>query len=139
MGKGGLLSRPLKSWMAGTSPTLAIRKSRTPGCAAARVAFEAGAVAHQREVAAFAAGFTLVAARFGFGAFLRRRGFRMRARFGAVLEFLRRREFRLGLGLERGGAGDFRARGGGGQRGDFGRRSPTRRAARATLPTEGGG
>ncbi len=49
----------------------------------------------------------------------------MGARFGAVLEFLRRREFRLGLGLERGGAGDFRAWGGGGQRGDVGHPTPS--------------
>src|SRR5512135_2949245 len=104
--------------MAGTSPAMTIRKSRTPRRAPARIAFEARAVAHQGEVAAFAAGFAFVAASFGFGAFLRRRRFGVRARFGAVLEFLRRREFRLRLGLERGGAGDFRARGGGGEGGD---------------------
>ena len=34
----------------------------------------------------------------------------MRARFGTVLEFLCRREFCLGLALERRSAGDFRAR-----------------------------
>src|SRR4029077_3730909 len=41
---------------------------RTPRGAPARVALHAGAVAHQREVAAFAAGFALVALGAGLGA-----------------------------------------------------------------------
>src|SRR6516165_8312734 len=118
--------------MAGTSPTLAIRKSRTPRRRAARVALQARAVANEREVTAFAARFTLVAARFGFGAFLRRRRSRMRARFGAVLELLRRREFRLGLGLERGRAGDFRARARGGEGGDVCDPTPSAAGGRPT-------
>src|SRR5215471_17334875 len=102
--KGGFSAAPSIFSTTGLQLDDVIRKSRTPRRRAARVAFEARAVAHQSEVAAFAARFALVAARFRFGTFLRRRGLGMGARFGAMLEFLRRREFRFGLGLERGGA-----------------------------------
>src|SRR6516162_1537829 len=111
--------------------------SAAPRRASARIAFETRAVAHEREVAAFAAGLALVAARFGFGAFLRRRGLGMGARFGAVLQFLRRREFRLGLALERRSAGDFRARAGGGKGGDVCHPTPSAAGGRAS-PSRGG-
>src|SRR5262249_10461975 len=83
------------------------------GGAAARIAFEAGAVANEREVAAFAAGFAFVALGLGFGALLRRQRPRARARVGnlaarddelLLLELLGGRKLLLGLGLERGGA-----------------------------------
>src|SRR5260370_25099616 len=44
----------------------------TPRCAPARVAFQTGAVAHQREVPAFAAALPFVALAFSLGAFPRR-------------------------------------------------------------------
>ena len=99
---------------------------RTPRGAPARVALQARAVAHQREISALAAGFAFVAFGAGFGAFFRRGLLGVGARVGPVhlLQRLRRREFLLGLALERGGAGDFRARAGGGERGDVGS-SPT--------------
>src|SRR5262249_5299345 len=83
------------------------------GGAAARIAFEAGAVANEREVAAFAAGFAFVTLGLGFGALLRRQRPRARARLGnlaarddelLLLELRGRRKLLLGLGLERGGA-----------------------------------
>jgi len=61
----------------------------------------------------------------------------MGARFGAMLEFLRRREFRLGLGLERGSAGDFRASTGGGEGGDACHPTPTAAGGRSS-PGSGG-
>ena len=61
------------------------KRLATPGGAAARIALEAGAVAHQREVAAFAAGFALVALGLGLGALLRSGSTRFRARVGALL------------------------------------------------------
>src|SRR6185312_7580638 len=79
---------------------------RTPRRAAARIALHARAVAHQREVAALAAGLALVALGAGFGALLARRGFRVLLgvhRVDAELELPGRRQLRLGLGLERGG------------------------------------
>src|SRR6185312_12127071 len=86
---------------------------RTPRRRPARVALHAGAVAHQREVAALAAGFALVALGAGLGALLRGGVLGLRAhllRLGAHLELLRRGELGLRLALERGGAGDLGAR-----------------------------
>src|SRR6185312_770817 len=79
---------------------LPLRRSRTPGRAATRVALHARTVAHQREVAALAAGFALVALGAGLRALLDRRGFRVLLRVDdvdAVLELLGRRQlgFRL--------------------------------------------
>src|ERR1700694_1607609 len=51
-----------------------LEHSRAPRGAAAGVAFHAGAVAHQGEIPAFAAGFAVVAFGLGFGALFRRRG-----------------------------------------------------------------
>src|SRR5262245_45492715 len=119
-----------KFWAAGWPPMFSLRKliacdarRRTkrlaaPRRAAAGVALETCAVAHQREVAAFAAGLALVAFGLGLGALLRRGSTGFRARVGALLaageslllELLGGGELVLGLGLERGGAGDFRAR-----------------------------
>ena len=48
--------------------TFAAAGSAAPRGAAAGVAFQAGAVAHQREIAAFAAGFAFVALGLGLGA-----------------------------------------------------------------------
>src|SRR5260370_7965484 len=88
-------------------------------CAPARVAFQTGAVAHQREVAAFAAGLTFVALGFSLGAFLRRNRscahacIRHTARVSPwqgerlLLELLGGREFLLGLGLQRRAARNF--------------------------------
>ena len=58
---------PIKS---GTGPamTTVIASSRTPRRAATRVALHAGAVAHQREVAALRAHLAFVAPGLGFGA-----------------------------------------------------------------------
>src|SRR5206468_12376778 len=84
--------------------------------APAGVAFQARAVAHQCEIAAFAAGLALVALGLGLGAFLRRKRScarsRVRARQGErlLLELLGGREFLFGLGLERRAAGGFSAR-----------------------------
>src|SRR5262249_26836792 len=94
------------------------KRLAAPRCAAAGIALEAGAVAHQREVAAFAAGFALVALGLGFGALLRRGSTGFRARVGAflatgeslLLELLGGGEFELGLRLERGCPCGFRAR-----------------------------
>src|SRR5438477_5364797 len=121
------------------------RVSRTPRGASARVALHAGAVAHQGEVAAFAAGFALVALGAGFGALLGRGLLGVGLGVGPVerIELLRGRELRLGLDLERGGAGDV-------ERGDVGGArhrgptpaafGPTRRGSRrATLPALRGG
>src|SRR5579885_1752761 len=79
-----------------------VRRLRTPRRTPARVALHARAVAHQREVAAFAAGLALVAFGAGFGAFLARRGFGLRARVERGLHFerLRRRKLCFGLGFE---------------------------------------
>src|SRR5215471_20087667 len=87
------------------------RALAAPRGAAASVAFEARAVANEREVAAFAAGLAVVALGLGFGALLRRQRPRIRARVGKfaarqrellLLELLGGRE--LLLGLERGSA-----------------------------------
>src|SRR3954468_8782893 len=85
---------------------------RTPRGRPARVALHAGAVAHQREVAAFAAGLALVALGAGLGALLGGR------RLGLVLRVrpVERVERGCGLcffGFERGGAGGV-------ERGDVG-------------------
>src|SRR5215471_9274091 len=84
---------------------------RAPRRAAAGVALHAGAVAQQREVAAFAAGFAFVALGLGLGAFLRsgRARLRLGERQVLLLELLGGRAPELGLGLERGGAGDLGA------------------------------
>src|SRR5262249_56252259 len=58
--------------------------SAAPRGRAAGVAFEAGAVANEREVAAFAAGFAVVTLGLGFGALLRRQRPRIRARVGKL-------------------------------------------------------
>src|SRR6266545_5033145 len=89
---------------------MVLAASATPRRAPTRIALQARTVAHQREVAAFAAGFAFVALGLGFGAFLG--GVRTRLGFGEgeLLELFRGRELQLGLGLERGGAGDFGAR-----------------------------
>src|SRR5437763_15951919 len=85
----------------------ALSQSRTPRGAPARVALHAGAVAHQREVAAFAAGFALVALGAGFGAFLGCGLLGVSLGVGPVerVELLRGRELRLRLDLQRGRAG----------------------------------
>ena len=115
-------------------------KLRTPRRRAACVAFHAGAVAHQGEVAALAAGFAFVAFGARLGAFFGcgRLGVCAGVGPGEMLERLRRREFWLGLGFERRAAGGFATGIGGVERGDIGG-APTRRAARAALPTKGGG
>src|SRR2546421_9557877 len=84
---------------------------RTPRGAAARVAFHAGAVAKQSEVAAFAAGFALVALGARFGALLGRGLLGVGLGVGPVegVELLRGRELGFGLELERGCAGGFGA------------------------------
>src|SRR5262249_62259439 len=108
---------------------------------AAGVAFEAGAVANEREVAAFAAGFAVVTLGLGFGALLRRQRPRIRARVGKLaaregelllLELLGGRE--LLLGLERGGALGARLAAAEGR--DL---AAAGRATRATLPPADGG
>src|SRR5262249_60600278 len=109
---------------------------------AAGVAFEAGAVANEREVAAFAAGFAVVTLGLGFGALLRRQRPRIRARVGKLaaregelllLELLGGRE--LLLGLERGGA--LGAAVGGAESRDLG--AARRRPAPHPPPPPGGG
>src|SRR6266516_2699095 len=107
------------------------------GCATAGVAFQARAVAHQSEIAAFAAGLALVALGLGLGAFLCRKHSCACARQDdrLLLELLGGREFLLGLGLERRAAGDFCARLAAGKGGDFAAGSATR----ATLPPADGG
>src|SRR5580700_9110122 len=122
-------------------------RSAAPRGAAAGVAFHAGAVAHQREVAAFAAGFAFVALGFGLGAPLGRTGAGLAAqeRQLLLLEPLGGRELLLGRRAQRRGAGGFAA-------GDLAARAfAARRAAchggdlraggtpAATLPREGGG
>ena len=87
--------------------------STAPRRAAAGVAFEARAVAHQGEIAAFAAGFAFVALGLGLGALLGRALARRAlgpSRVGELqlLELLGGRELLLGLGLERGRCPRFR-------------------------------
>src|SRR4051794_22323457 len=102
--------RALLSGVAGTSPATTSERveyaqgSRTSRGASARVALHAGAVAHQREVAAFAAGFTPVALGARFGALLGRGMLGVGLGVGPVecIELLRRRELGLRLELERG-------------------------------------
>src|SRR5260221_4292775 len=94
-----------------------VRKLRTPRRAPARVALEARAVAHQREVHAFRAHLAFVALGFRFGAARGRGGPGIGTRVGLGerdlrFELLGGRELALGLGLERSGAGDFATRGG---------------------------
>src|SRR5437764_5202056 len=94
--------------MPGSSPGMTKKESlRTPRGAPARVALHAGAVAHQGEVAAFAAGFALVALGAGFGALLGCGLLGVSLGVGPVerVELLRRRELRLRLDLQRGRAG----------------------------------
>src|SRR5439155_25287085 len=101
-------SRQTSSWRSRPSA------SRTPRRAPAGVALEARAVAHQREVQALRAHLAFVALGFRFGA--ARGGGRLGVRLGEGdlrFELLGGRELALGLGLERGGAGDFGAREGG--------------------------
>ena len=57
--------------------------SRTPRRAPTRVALHAGAIAHQGEVAAFAAGVALISLGARFRAFFRGIGLRLRARLDA--------------------------------------------------------
>src|SRR3954468_21419470 len=83
---------------------------RTPRRAAARVALHAGAVPHQREVAALAAHLALVALGLGLGAAVglaRRRLLPVER-----LQCLLRRQLCFRLGLERGGAGGVQRRDG---------------------------
>src|SRR5215472_18479699 len=114
---------------------------RAPRGAAAGVAFQAGAVANEREVAAFAAGLAFVALGLGFSALLRRHCARARTRVGKLaardgellrLELLGGRE--LLLGLERGGALGARLAAAEGR--DL---AAAGRAPRATLPPADGG
>src|SRR5262245_9102523 len=89
--------------------------SRTPRRAPARVALQARAVAHQREVQALRAHLAFVALGFRFGA----AGGGGRLGVGLVgvrlgewdlrFELLGGRELALRIALERGGAGDFGA------------------------------
>src|SRR5215468_12432679 len=117
------------------------RALAAPRGAAASVAFQARAVAHEREVAAFAAGLAFVALGLGFGALLRRHCARAGARLGnfaardgklLLLELLGGRE--LLLGLERGGALGARLAAAEGR--DL---AAAGRARRATLPPADGG
>src|SRR4051812_19287555 len=89
-------------------------RSRAPGRAATRIALEARAVAHQREVQALRAHLALIALDLGGGAtFGGERlgvGLLLRLGPGQRLELLGGREFSLGLRLEHGGAEDFGAR-----------------------------
>ena len=80
--------------------------SAAPRGAAAGVAFQAGAVAHQGEIAAFAAGFAFVALGLGLGALLGRHHACLRPPLGdgegvLLLELLRGRKLLLGLRFER--------------------------------------
>src|SRR5215472_1037223 len=119
-----------------------LRRALTaPRGTSAGVAFEAGAVANEREVAAFAAGLAFVALGLGFGALLRRHCARARTRVGKLaardrelllLELLGGRE--LLLGLERGGALGARLAAAEGR--DL---AAAGRAPRATLPPADGG
>src|SRR5208337_3440720 len=91
--------------------------STAPGGAPAGVAFEAGAVAHQREVAAFAAGFAFVAAGSCFRALAGGGCAGGRTLLAPsegegllLLQLLGRREPLLGLGLERRGSRNLGAR-----------------------------
>src|SRR5580765_5305793 len=77
---------------------------RTPSRAAARVALHAGAIAHQREVAALAAHLALVALGLGLGAAFGGDRLGVALLPLQALQRLRRRQLLLGLGLERGGA-----------------------------------
>src|SRR6516164_2321212 len=119
------------------------RALAAPRGTSAGVAFEAGAVANEREVAAFAAGLAFVALGLGFGALLRRQRARAGARLGnlaardgelVLLDLLGGRELLLGLGLERGGA--FGARLAAAEGRDL---AAAGRASRATLPPMGEG
>src|SRR5215510_7536518 len=116
------------------------RALAAPRGTSAGVAFEAGAVANEREVAAFAAGLAFVALGLGFGALLRRHRARARTRVGNLaardgeLELLGGRELLLDLGLERGGALGTRLAGAEGRH-----LAAAGRAPRATLPADGGG
>ena len=62
------LKAALSSGLLPISSSLSIRTSRTPRRASARIALHAGAVPHQREVAALAAHLAFVAFGLGFGA-----------------------------------------------------------------------
>src|SRR5215470_3803786 len=107
------------------APRPAQTSLRTPRRAPTGVALEAGAVAHQREVHALRAHLAFVALGFRFGA--ARGGRCLGVRLGERnlrFELLGGRELALGLRLERGSAGDFGARGGGGEGGYF-RRPPS--------------
>jgi len=106
------------------------RESRTPRRAPARIALQTSAVPHQREIQALRAHLALIALGLGLGAAFGGGEFGVDAGFGEVLELLGRRDFLLGLGFERGRAGDFAARAHGGQRGDF--------AAATHAPTSAG-
>ena len=79
----------------------------TPGRGPARIALETRAVPNQREVQALAAHLALIALRLGFGAAFGGDGFGVGLRPLQLLECLCRRELLLGLGFQRGRAGDF--------------------------------
>lgn len=106
MKKGG--QRP--PFYAGGAPIL-----RTPGCRSARIALETSPIPHQREIQALRAHLALIALRLGLGAAFGGDGLGVGLGPLHLLERLRRREFLFGLGFQRGRAGDFAARGCGGE------------------------
>src|SRR5215831_17344469 len=113
------------------------RALAAPRGTSAGVAFEARAVANEREVAAFAAGLAVVALGPSFGALLSSHSARLRARIAAhdgELELLGGREFLLGLGFERGRAGDLGARLAAAEGRHLAAAGGAGRAPRATLP-----
>src|SRR4051812_12350456 len=89
----------------------------TPRGASARIALHAGAVAHQREIPALAAGFALVALSLCLGALLGCRVLGDCLGFSPGLKRGCRRDFRLWLNLQRGCARDI-------ERGDVGHPTP---------------
>ena len=96
-------------------PRCSLCPLRAPSRAPTRIALQAGAVPHQREVHALATHLAFVALGFRFGAACGGGGLRVGLGEGDLrFDLLGGREPALGLGLERGGAGDFGARGEGG-------------------------
>lgn len=80
-----------------------------------RIALQTSPIPHQREIQALRAHLALIALRLGFGAAFGGDGFGVGLGPLHLLERLRRREFLLGLGFQRGRAGDFAARACGGE------------------------